>query len=475
MPMDIERLRALLAVEDADEMQLLRIATDAVVALLGDHGSCVLTDHQPRIVYSTKLHLPDAVPIDLGRHPEITAALGGGAPLAVERAEMRSCVVVPLGAGSAKLGVLIAESVASRPASAEALATAGIIGQTAARLLELARLRPAKMPVKPRDRMPTPILVSPRVSRKAAADSTELRSRARRILIVDDDPEMAKMTAASLKAEGYRTEVANSGAECLTRARTGSPDLVILDVMMPGADGFAVAQKLSEDPLTAQVPVVFLSGTADLTDRFRGLKLAAADFLAKPFSRAELVARVALSLRQLDARRELVSDANIDYPTGLGNVRQLQKQLRIEQARSERYGTSLALLMIDVDRLKRFNDEHGHLAGTELLAMVGDVLLEEIRDTDVAARYGGDEFVVLLPHATLLDGVNFAERTLARVRQCRLAGFSFSVSIGVSASVAASDLLLSRLFEEADTAAFDAKRLGGDRVCGFNRSAEALG
>ncbi len=474
---DSNPLRALLALsEQADEKQLLRAATQAVVALLGEQGSCVLTEDQPRVAFSTWTPLLDDKLIDLSRYPEITAALESGAPLAIDdvgveplfddvRAlrtlEMRSLVVVPLIAGSSKLGVLIAESASPRQAKPEELATAALIGQMTVRLLQLARLCVPTKVLRPRDRVPTP-LARPR---KAAHVQVH---RARRILIVDDDAELAAMTAIALTREGYRTEVAKNGAECLARAQAEPPDLIVLDVMMPGDDGFVVAQTLSKDPLTSVIPLLFVSATRDLTERFLGLKLPAADFLAKPFSREDLVARVALALRQSDARARLLSDANLDHLTGLGNARHLQAQLAVEQARSERYGTSLAVLMIDFDRLKKFNDQHGHLAGSEALATMGDILLDGIRETDVAVRYGGDEFVVLLPHTTLVDGVKFAERTLAKVRQARPCGFGFSVSIGVAARVAATDLMLGRLFEEADAAVYRAKGLGGDRACTYS-------
>jgi two-component system cell cycle response regulator len=124
--------------------------------------------------------------------------------------------------------------------------------------------------------------------------------------------------------------------------------------------------------------------------------------------------------------------------------------------------------MIDIDRLKVLNDDHGHGAGSEVLATMGDILLDKVRETDVAVRYGGDEFVVLLPHSTLIDGMNFAERILDKVRQARPAGLTFSVSVGVAAKMAVTDLLISRLFDEADAAVYRSKDLGGDRASAYD-------
>ncbi len=276
--------------------------------------------------------------------------------------------------------------------------------------------------------------------RKLPWDRAARASRTRSILIVDDNLPLNSLITEILTKEGYRMEAAHTGAACLLHARATPPDLILLDIALPDIDGFMLAQRLGRDPLTRHIPVLFVSGVPELTPRFRALVLPNADFLAKPFSREGLIARVALSLRQFDAREDLLDDASRDSLTGLGNERHLQKHLRIEQARCARYGNSLALLIVDVDQLKRINADHGHLAGSQVLASVGDILLDETRETDVAARYGGDEFVVLLPHAQLLEGMYFAGRNLAKVRPALAAGNHFSVSIGVAAGVAGSEL-----------------------------------
>jgi len=155
-----------------------------------------------------------------------------------------------------------------------------------------------------------------------------------------------------------------------------------------------------------------------------------------------------------------------DALTGLGNLRLYQACMAAEHARFARYGEPLSLVVIDVDKLKRINDEHGHLAGNEALRAIADVIRREAREVDVAARYGGDEFLVVLPHTTLPRAGFFADRVRDAVRQLTVHGVRLSVSIGVAAlSRPGSTETADDLLQRADAAAYRAKRDGGDRTC----------
>jgi diguanylate cyclase (GGDEF)-like protein len=198
----------------------------------------------------------------------------------------------------------------------------------------------------------------------------------------------------------------------------------------------------------------------------RGLELGAVDYLAKPFHGAELLARVERALQQAAQRKRLERQARVDALTGLGNYRFLVERLGEECRRATRYGLPLALAMIDVDGLKRLNDTRGHAAGNTVLERVGRVLRAEVRESDAAARYGGDEFVVLLPHTTVEEAARFAERVRRRLQAV---GVPITVSVGVAALApveeVAAERLAERLIEAADGALYRAKRAGGDRVC----------
>jgi two-component system cell cycle response regulator len=192
--------------------------------------------------------------------------------------------------------------------------------------------------------------------------------------------------------------------------------------------------------------------------------------LPKPFSSDELLTRIQRVRDQAAARRKLTLEAEHDELTGLGNLRQLRTRMVSERARSERYGSPLSLVVVDVDKLKQINDQHGHIAGSRAIRAIADVLKKEVRETDLPVRYGGDEFVVLLPHTNLADGLTFANRAVDHIAAIKPGGIPVTVSIGVASlgvrSAETSGATLDDdLLRRADAAAYRAKRLGGNRVC----------
>jgi diguanylate cyclase (GGDEF)-like protein len=283
-----------------------------------------------------------------------------------------------------------------------------------------------------------------------------------RILIVEDDAVLADVTRALLEEHGYQVQAVSRGADAVTAARDASPALMILDLGLPDRDGVAVVAELAEDRRTSQIPVLFLSGQENLATRVRAFRDLRGDFLRKPYGEEELLARIERCLADADTRAKLVSDARTDELTGLGNLRLLEERLQVETARRQRYGTPLTLVVVDVDRLKTINDTHGHLVGSAVLRGLGQALRAEIRETDVAFRYGGDEFVVLLPHTGLPDAGVFAERLLGRIRSLRPGGVPVTVSIGLATS--GQEGSVQAQLARADAAAYAAKRDGGDRV-----------
>jgi diguanylate cyclase (GGDEF)-like protein len=308
---------------------------------------------------------------------------------------------------------------------------------------------------------------SKRATEAAAATREPLLTRASaRILIVEDDAELASIMAETLAEEGYLVEQAKTGEEGLRRATAAPPGLVLLDVNLPVVDGFDTAERLRQAVPTRDVPILFLSGTGDLATRVRSARLEEVDFLAKPYALDELLTRVHRALAQAAARRRLRAEAEHDALTGLGNLRLLRTRMAAERARFERYGMPLALVVVDVDKLKHINDQHGHRAGDRALRGVADVLRREVRETDLAVRTGGDEFVVLLPHTTLAEGMAFAHRTSAAIAELEPGGVPVTVSIGVaSLATRGSGESDDDLLHRADSAAYKAKRRGGNQVC----------
>jgi two-component system cell cycle response regulator len=299
-----------------------------------------------------------------------------------------------------------------------------------------------------------------------------LPARSKRILVVEDDRDMAQTICDLLVEQGYQTESVVSGADAISKVRELMPALVILDVGLPDQDGVQVALELVSDRRTAHLPVLFVSGRTDLAARVRECRQLNCDFLRKPYHETELLARVERCLAESDLRARLESDARIDELTGLGNPRLLDERLGVESARRARYGTPLTILVMDLDGLKQINDKHGHMTGTAVLREVGEAVRREIRETDVAFRYGGDEFVVLLPHTGMPDAMAFSDRLITHIRTLRPSGISISVSIGVAAYDDAIDDSIQAQLARADSATYAAKRLGGNRIVASNGQRE---
>ncbi|TMA40462.1 MAG: diguanylate cyclase [Deltaproteobacteria bacterium] len=216
------------------------------------------------------------------------------------------------------------------------------------------------------------------------------------ILVVEDD-EDARMVLTELLRPRYDVDAVGDGETALKRAAELNPDLVLLDLFLPGMDGFGALTGLRRTSKTADTPVIFLSAQGDAETKSQGLSLGAADYLAKPFSEQELMARVDRTLKLTAQKEHFRALAQTDGLTGLPNFRSFHARLEEEVSRAHRYGHPLACAMVDLDGLKEINDKLGHAAGNRAIVALADAVREELRDTDFAARYGGDEFVVRMP------------------------------------------------------------------------------
>jgi diguanylate cyclase (GGDEF)-like protein len=300
-----------------------------------------------------------------------------------------------------------------------------------------------------------------------------------RILVVDDEPDIRRLLARLLKNGGYTVSVAANGEEALAAVDAEIPDLVLLDVSMPGQDGFAVCRELQK--LGPKVPaVIFLSAFGTTHDRVAGLEAGAVDYVVKPFDPNEVRARVRAALRSKALRDALALQAATDGLTGLVNRRTLDQRLADTFAVSRRYGRPLACLMVDVDHFKRVNDTYGHQAGDAVLREVASRMKAQCRGTDTAARYGGEEFSVLLPETDAERAKAVAERIRAAVaaapvpvwisgtaiddgRTGQIVPVPVRVSVGV-ASLAEQIDTPDALLALADKALYEAKQAGRDQV-----------
>ena len=241
-----------------------------------------------------------------------------------------------------------------------------------------------------------------------------LEQRPPRLLVVDDQPANIQALYQVFSAD-HQVLMATNGEQALKLAATQHPDLVLLDVVMPGIDGHEVYRRLQADEATRYIPVIFVTAQSDKESEARGLELGAVDFISKPVNPTIVRARVKTHL-MLKAQSDLLRQwVYIDGLTGVRNRRYFDDRLGTEWRRAARNGSELSVLMIDVDFFKRFNDCYGHQAGDECLRRVAQALGAALkRPGDVLARYGGEEFVCILPE-TPLDGA------LALARQLGLA------------------------------------------------------
>jgi len=292
------------------------------------------------------------------------------------------------------------------------------------------------------------------------------------VLVAEDSRTLRSILRGQLREHGYQVIEAHDGAEAVAVCRRERPDVVLLDVEMPLMDGHLVLANLKRDPVLADVPVVFVTARVTTEDVVQGLDLGAHDYLRKPFEAPELLARVHAALRTKRLQDELrLRNAELDRVsrtdalTGLHNRRHLEERLAEQTSLVKRHGVELGLLLIDVDRFKRVNDEHGHAAGDAVLRILAGRLREAIRVEDVPGRWGGEEFLVLLP-ATGREGVAGAGE---RVRQAvaadafQLSASELPVTVSVGAATGVEDGW-EGLVRRADAALYAAKEAGRNRV-----------
>jgi diguanylate cyclase (GGDEF)-like protein len=290
--------------------------------------------------------------------------------------------------------------------------------------------------------------------------------RRQRVLVIDDSVLIHSLVRARLEDEPVEVHFADSAKAGLAMAAALDPDLILLDVDMPEMDGFEACRRLKADPGTSAIPVVFLSGASTAQQKVQGLDLGAVDYVTKPFDPAELRARVRAALRTKYLMDLLAKRAMIDGLTGLWNRACFEQRLASEMSLARRSERPLACAMLDLDHFKQINDAHGHPFGDEVLRGVAQVLLDTCRTEDVPCRYGGEEFVLLLPNTAANGAIAMAERIRTAVADFP---FTFRRSrVKVTCSIGVADNLHggadTSILDLADGALYRAKQDGRDRA-----------
>lgn len=282
-----------------------------------------------------------------------------------------------------------------------------------------------------------------------------------RVLVADDQMSNILIVAAALKGE-FDVVAAATGAEVLERADSDI-DLILLDVVMPGLDGFEICRRLKADPRTASIPVIFITGLEASSDETHGFEVGAVDYITKPIRPSIVRARVRTHVELKRARDTLEQLASVDPLTGVANRRRFDAALDDEWRRTSRAGRWLSVVMVDVDHFKAFNDRFGHPAGDVRLREIAAALARTARRAgDLVARYGGEEFGILLPEVAPP-----MMHVLARAMLASVAGSApdaVTISLGAVSIVPPHGLTSADAIATADRLLYEAKSGGRDRA-----------
>ncbi len=293
-----------------------------------------------------------------------------------------------------------------------------------------------------------------------------------KILIIDDEAEILELLTEVLQEEGYKVVKAGDGMEGLEVFQSETPDLVITDVKMPRKDGLEVLKGIKDSG--SDVDVIILTGHSDEATAIECLRSGAYDYLLKPVEDVEVLLTAvnrAIHKRNLEIKNkrlieQLEEMAIRDSLTGLYNFRQLQAFLDDELIRSERYGHAFCLLVIDIDHFKAINDTHGHQFGDHVLKKLGEIMSKACRSTDRVFRYGGEEFVIIMPETGDDEAVVAVHRLMDAVRSHTFVSdeqrAKITVSIG-GASFPFQSIDKVGLIKLADQALYRAKEMGRNR------------
>lgn len=304
-----------------------------------------------------------------------------------------------------------------------------------------------------------------------------------KILVVDDVPLNRKLQKTYLESVGYQVILANDGVEALQRIGEESPDLILLDVMMPKMNGFQVCRRLKSVENTLFIPIIMVTALNEIEDKVKGIEAGADDFISKPFNKLELLARVKsllrikhlhdeleLKIKELEiAQSKLIQLAITDGLTELFNYRYFKEQLTQEIIRAKRHNTNVSIAMIDIDYFKNYNDTHGHPAGDLVLKTIADLLRNNIRKIDIAARYGGEEFALILAE-TDKQAASFVANKIKNLIEKQEFNYEetqpngkLTISMGI-ATLPDDATTLDDLVKMADQRLYRAKKAGRNRV-----------
>jgi diguanylate cyclase (GGDEF)-like protein len=299
--------------------------------------------------------------------------------------------------------------------------------------------------------------------------------RKHNILVVDDEKSNI-MTLTHILGPIYTIYAARDGQDAIEVANEHVPDLILLDILMPGMNGFEVITHLKKNPVTKNIPVVFVSGLDSADDEEHGLTLGAADYISKPFNPAIVKLRVHNQIMMLEQLRTIERLSMVDQLTEIPNRRSFDSRMAIEWARSVRDSIPISIMMIDIDFFKQHNDKYGHQQGDQALIIIAKTIKTTLkRLDDYVARWGGEEFVVLLQNTNKEGALNIAEQIRKDVEKAEIplpdgTHEKLTISIGAYTLVPVKDSSVATFISAADDALYTAKEKGRNQVCFYSKA-----
>lgn len=288
------------------------------------------------------------------------------------------------------------------------------------------------------------------------------------ILIVDDVSSNIEVLATVLK-DDYQIKVAQSGVKALELVlQYPTPDLILLDVEMPGMDGFEVLKQLQRNRMTQHIPVIFITSYDTTEEEERGLLNGAVDYITKPIRPVIVKARIKTHITIKNQRDALFYTSSHDQLTGLYNRHHLNEEGGRNFSRAQRSQDKFSVIMLDIDHFKAVNDTYGHLSGDKVLVAVSSLFKKFKRNEDFVTRYGGEEFVILLDNCGIAEAKEKAENLRQRIERLSPDGINISASFGV-AEFNNSHNSFEELLKDADKALYMAKDKGRNLVVVYSQ------
>ena len=291
-----------------------------------------------------------------------------------------------------------------------------------------------------------------------------------KVLVVDDESMNIRLLHELLR-DDFEIFMAVDGLQAIKKSQSLHPDLILLDVVMPGMDGYQVCGQLKSEPETADIPIIFVTSHFDESEEVHGFELGAADFIHKPINPVIIRARINNQIALRQQKEVLRSIALQDGLTGIANRRKFDEDFQTNWLQCARRKVPLSLLMIDIDWFKQYNDRYGHQLGDACLRSVASAIKNSLqRPCDLAARYGGEEFACLLPDSNSDGSFHIAEKILAHIRELNIEhldsnlGQIVTVSIGIACMTPAPDAKSDILIEAADQQLYLSKRSGRAQI-----------